>query len=174
MMIVVMRKCIVCGKEKDITEFWKDKRCPDGVLRWCKDCTRTGAQSKITRKEHNAFYHRRRRQNPMIQLSFNTSTAISISLKTNKQGHWEDLVGYSLQQLQRHLEKQFTQGMTWKNYGEWHIDHKIPKSAFNFSKPEHIDFKRCWALSNLEPLWQTDNQLKWAKLTRPFQPSLEL
>jgi hypothetical protein len=34
------------------------------------------------------------------------------------------------------------------------------------------DFKRAWALSNLQPLWAIDNQRKSAKLAAPFQPSL--
>ena len=64
--------------------------------------------------------------------------------------------------------------MIWGNYGDWHIDHKIPISAFNFTKPEHEDFKRCWALSNLQPLWAKDNISKNAKLEKHFQPSLAI
>ncbi len=166
------RKCVVCKKEKDISEFWEDKRCSDGILRWCSDCHRVGAHyKKITRKEHMAFYQRKRRQNPMVHLSSNISTAIWVSLKGNKKGHWESLVGYNLEQLKQYLEKRFKKGMTWGNYGEWHLDHIIPKSAFNFSKPEHIDFKRCWALSNLQPLWKTQNLIKHNILVAQFQPS---
>ena len=72
------------------------------------------------------------------------------------------------------IESQFTEGMTWENHGEWHIDHIVPLSAFNYSKPEHEDFRRCWALSNLQPLWAKDNQAKKDKLDKPFQPRLKL
>jgi 5-methylcytosine-specific restriction endonuclease McrA len=66
--------------------------------------------------------------------------------------------------------------MTWGNYGRhgWHIDHRIPISAFNFKAPTDIDFKKCWALSNLQPLWSHENQKKYNKLLKPFQPSLNL
>ena len=87
---------------------------------------------------------------------------------------WENLTGYTTDQLKEHLEKQFNNGMTWGNYGQWHIDHKIPVAAFNFEKPEDVDFKRCWALSNLQPLWAVDNLKKHANLSKPFQPSLLL
>ena len=89
---------------------------------------------------------------------------------------WESLVGYTVTQLKRHLEKLFLPGMTWDNYGlrGWHVDHKIPITAFNFNTPEDIDFKRCWALSNLQPLWARDNLSKQNKLIKPFQPSLLL
>lgn len=88
---------------------------------------------------------------------------------------WEDLVGYTADRLKCHLEKQFILGMTWENHGPyWHIDHIIPVSAFNFEKPEDIDFKSCWALKNLRPLLAKENLSKWNKLTEHFQPSLTL
>jgi len=90
--------------------------------------------------------------------------------------HWEDLIGYTKEDLMEHLEKQFTDGMNWDNYGKdgWHIDHIIPKSVFNFNSYEDIDFKRCWALDNLQPLWAEDNFRKNNKLEKDFQPSLAL
>lgn len=66
--------------------------------------------------------------------------------------------------------------MTWEKYleGKIHIDHKTPKTVFNFTQPEHEDFKRCWALSNLQPMWANENWSKGTKLTKHFQPSLLL
>jgi hypothetical protein len=64
--------------------------------------------------------------------------------------------------------------MSMANYGEWHIDHIIPKSAFNYESPEHYDFRRAWALTNLQPLWAAESATKRNKLDRPFQPSLTL
>lgn len=85
-----------------------------------------------------------------------------------------DLLGYTSGDLTEHLSKLFLPGMTWENYGEWHIDHVVPLSAHNYETPDDIDFKRAWALSNLQPLWATDNMKKHAKLSAPFQPSLAL
>jgi len=56
----------------------------------------------------------------------------------------------------------------------WEIDHIIPISVLNFSSPEHEDFKKCWNLSNLRPLWRIDNRHKYNKLNESFQPSLAL
>jgi 5-methylcytosine-specific restriction endonuclease McrA len=64
--------------------------------------------------------------------------------------------------------------MSWDNCNEWHIDHIIPKAAFNYEKPEDIDFKKCWALKNLQPLWAKENHEKKDKLLKPFQPSLQI
>lgn len=84
------------------------------------------------------------------------------SLKTNRSGHcWESLVGYTLEDLKQHLESLFTEGMNWSNqgvgYGKWNIDHIIPKSRFKFNSPNDPEFKECWSLSNLQPLWSSDN-----------------
>lgn len=101
--------------------------------------------------------------------------AIYYALKGNKKNRkWENLVGYTLQDLKDHIEKMFSDGMSWENIGEWHIDHIIPKSAFNYTEPEHIDFKRCWSLSNLQPLWAKENMSKRCKLKKQFQPSLQI
>lgn len=86
-----------------------------------------------------------------------------------------ELLGYTVTELKEHLERQFQPGMSWDNHGRgegcWHIDHIIPISAHNFTTPDDIDFKRAWALSNLRPLWESDNLSKSAKLESPFQPS---
>lgn len=110
-------------------------------------------------------------------LNHRISVAIQISIKKNKKGrNWESIVGYTLDDLRKCLETQFTQGMSWNEFlkGNIHIDHKTPQSVFNFTKPEHEDFKRCWALSNLQPMWAKENMSKGAKLEKHFQPSLQL
>jgi hypothetical protein len=126
---------------------------------------------KIYSREKGIRY----RKNPMKKLNMNISYGIWLSLNgTKKHRHWEDLVGYTVADLKSHLENLFISGMGWDNYGIWHVDHKIPKSAFNFSCAEDIDFKKCWALSNLQPMWGIDNVIKGKKLSKPFQPSLAL
>jgi hypothetical protein len=66
--------------------------------------------------------------------------------------------------------------MSWENYGKytWHIDHITPVAAFNYDNPECLDFKKCWALSNLQPLEAKKNHSKKDKIVSPFQPSLLL
>lgn len=135
------------------------------------------ARDKKYRESHKIEYntHRktRRRTDIKYKLNHNISSAISASLNNNKKGaHWEDLVRYTLEKLKKHLERQFVNGMSWENYGKWHIDHAIPKTAFNFAKPEHADFLKCWALKNLQPMWAKDNIVKSNKITKHFQPSL--
>lgn len=135
------------------------------------------AQHKIyhegNKEKRNAFLKEKRKTDLKFKLNGNISEAIRKSLKGNKKGvHWEGLVGYTIEKLKKYLERQFVNGMSWLNYGKWHIDHKIPISVFNFTDPKHSDFKRCWALKNLQPLWAHDNSVKHNKITNHFQPSL--
>jgi hypothetical protein len=98
----------------------------------------------------------------------------TIRTKKPRNRKWWDVLGYNIDVLRLHLEKHFKDGMTWENYGEWHIDHVIPVSVFNFQTIDDIDFKKCWSLSNLRPLWAKDNLKKSASLEKPFQPSLAI
>lgn len=87
--------------------------------------------------------------------------------KRKKSGRMFDLLGYTLEDLRSHLERQFTGGMSWARFmsGEIHVDHIIPVSRFNITSCECDEFKRCWSLSNLRPLWAKENLSKAGKLT---------
>lgn len=60
-------------------------------------------------------------------------------------------LGYSAGILKEHIESLWTEGMSWYNYGEWHIDHVKPICSF----PKTAEPKEINALSNLQPLWAT-------------------
>ena len=70
---------------------------------------------------------------------------------TKKEGHTIDLLGYSALDLKEHIEKQFTKGMIWENYGDWNIDHHFPVTSFS----PNTSVKIVCALSNLKPMWAT-------------------
>ena len=44
-----------------------------------------------------------------------------------------------------------------KRSGEWYIDHKVPIEKFNYSSYEEKEFKLCWSLENLQPMWAEEN-----------------
>jgi len=72
-------------------------------------------------------------------------------------------LNYNIPELIIHLEKDFQLGMTWKNYGKWHIDHIIPDSHFNYKSVYDVGFQKSWSLDNLQPLWAVDNLKKGKK-----------
>src|SRR5450759_1101029 len=88
----------------------------------------------------------------------NFSRRIRESLAEGKRGRdWESVVGYALDDLTEYLEARFKPGMTWGNYGKWHIDHVRPIASFDFASEEDPELKECWALGNLQPLWAIEN-----------------
>lgn len=120
-----------------------------------------------THKDYFADYMREWRQSdPMFRLSCCIRSGINSALAGNKNGrHWEDLVGYTLDDLKHHLESQFSEDMTWENMGRkgWTIDHAKPQAAFTFTSPDDPQFKECWSLDNLQPMWFRENCSKNAK-----------
>lgn len=106
----------------------------------------------------------KRRATPAGSLNHRISSSIYQTLKAanaRKAGRaWEALVGFTIDELIRHLERQFLPGMSWGNLGKWHVDHIIPLASFEFSGPDDPDFKAAWRLTNLRPLWALANMQK--------------
>jgi len=169
-------------KEIRRKEYYKKKRLDiiDCVKKYYKvNREQILAQKVIYGKEHRIDRNhsaRMRYTDPKNKLNQSMAVLIRRSIGTRKgRRRWESLVNYTLTDLRNHLEKYFKSGMTWDNYGNaWHIDHKVPRSVFNFDKPEDIDFSKCWCLSNLQPMWAKENIRKRDKLSAPFQPSLAM
>ena len=66
------------------------------------------------------------------------------------------MLGYSAAKLKHHIEKQFLEGMTWENHGEWEIDHIKPLALANTEKET---YELCH-YTNLQPLWAIENLQK--------------
>ena len=73
---------------------------------------------------------------------------------------WSSFVSYSRDDLIAHLQSLFTDGMSWDRFlnAEIEIDHIRPIASFNYDSPSDSEFSECWALSNLRPLWRTENR----------------
>ena len=82
------------------------------------------------------------------------------SKNVTKRNKTFDIVGCTPQFLKEYLETQFTDGMSWDNRSEWHIDHIIPLSSV---KTEDELYKLCH-YKNLQPLWAEDNLKKSNKI----------
>jgi hypothetical protein len=78
-------------------------------------------------------------------------------LKSEKSKHTIDYLGCSIEELKAHIEPQLKEGMSWDNYGEWHIDHIIP---IKYGSPTLEEVVRRLHYKNTQPLWATDNITK--------------
>ena len=93
---------------------------------------------------------------------------IRVRVKDVLRGHSKsdstiNMLGCTINELWIHLEKQFKQGMTRENHGKWHIDHIIPCSSFDLTKPE--EQAKCFHYTNLQPLWASENLAKGSKIS---------
>lgn len=120
------------------------------------------ANRKRTNELNRLSYHRRKAHvSVRARISRNMKNRLYIALRRKKHGlPWEGILGYSARDLMSHLESLFANGMTWANYGKWEIDHIRPIASFKFTSIRDTDFKECWALKNLQPLWAADNRRK--------------
>ena len=105
------------------------------------------------------YYNKRRQFDILFKISGNLRNRINKFIK-NKSKSTEKITGLSYVKLKEHLENQFFEGMTWDNYGDWHIDHIIPLSS---AKTEEEIYKLCH-YTNLQPLWAEDNLKKSNKI----------
>jgi hypothetical protein len=115
------------------------------------------------RNRVNNHQRERLKRDPVYKISRNLRRAIwgfvNGELKT---GSAVRDLGCSIDELRSHLENMFQEGMTWDNYGEWHIDHIVPLSSFDLEDREQL-LKACH-YTNLQPLWALDNLRKGAKI----------
>jgi len=119
------------------------------------------------RKTKREYERNRKATDPLYKLISNFRTAIYQVLKENrvdKNQSYVDVLQYTPEQLIVHLEKQFTERITWENYGEWHVDHKQPISSFNIQEMGDSEFMKCWSLENLQPMWGEENIRKSNKI----------
>jgi hypothetical protein len=119
------------------------------------------------RKTKRDYERNRKSRDPLYKLISNFRTAIYQVLKENnveKNKSYFDILQYTPEELINHLEKQFTDTMTWDNYGVWHVDHKLPITSFDIREMGDKEFMRCWCLDNLQPMWGEENIRKSNKL----------
>ena len=114
-------------------------------------------REKINKKNRN-WFSQKYRADENFKVSHTIRGILNRTLvATNgkKSGTTFDVLGYTKEDLVSHIERQFSKGMSWENYGEWHIDHIVPVSWH--VKNGEKDPKVINALTNLRPLWAKDN-----------------
>lgn len=159
-----MKRCNDCREELELTFFGKDKSRYDGLDVRCKPCKKAHnkAYNALTlSKEKLRIRQNNYNKNPKNKLASNMRSRLYQVLKgRSKSKHTFEIIGCSVDFLRNHLEEQFKEGMTWDNYGEWHVDHIIPLS----SAPDLDFLYELCHYKNLQPLWAVENLSKGKKL----------
>lgn len=100
-------------------------------------------------------------------LKHRVSALVRATLTQGRDGmRMREILGYGAAELRAHLARQFSRGMTWDRFmaGEIHIDHIVPVSSFDIKGPTCPEFRACWSLANLRPMWAKENLSKGAKV----------
>jgi hypothetical protein len=123
--------------------------------------------SENNRDKRNEYIKNKKLSNPIFHLSHTIRNRLRNFLRTknlDKNNKTFEIIGCSPIFLKEHLQKQFTENMSWDNYGTngWHIDHIIPLSSAN---TEEDLYKLCH-YTNLQPLWAKDNLQKSNKICK--------
>jgi hypothetical protein len=187
--------CKVCQEKLPATSeyFHKQKNGKFGLRTVCKKCVANTTDREARRKYHSQYYQKNRTKVIKHQLEYIKNNRDKINSRHNNKyhsdinykmkhnlkrrmnnaikGHFKDcstlkLLGCNLETVRQHLESKFTEGMSWNNYGKWHIDHIIPCASFDLSDPEQQ--RKCFHYTNLQPLWAKDNMQKRDKVPDIF------
>ena len=121
------------------------------------------ANKKSINDKANQYIKNKKLKDPLFKLSCNIRTLIGNCIK--RQGYKKtsktyDILGCSFEEFKQHLENQFTEGMSWNNAGEWHLDHIYPVSLAK-DEEELIKLNH---YTNFQPLWALDNIRKSNKI----------
>lgn len=151
--------CLTCEKER-LYEWRKEN--PEKFKAICKNY-----RSKEDKKEHRAVYLKTKYNTDMnFRLEKLYRNRVRFFIKGGiKQGKakYESMLGCSWDTLREWLESNFTETMTWDNYGEeWHVDHTLPCAIFDFTIEENV--KTCFNWSNLCPMIGSENISKSDKV----------
>lgn len=112
------------------------------------------------------YYHNRIKTNPRAMLDMRYRVHVRKALRGMNISLFDRYMGYSSRELREHIRRSMPLGMCWDDVlsPRVHIDHIIPRSAFDYESEEDPAFKACWSLKNMQPLWDHENRAKGNKL----------
>ena len=161
----VRKDGVTCGKEPCVSE----NRRKTKLINEAKARKPGGHRHEKYREYQNKHRNKWRKDRYHNDPKFNLTTRIRVGVRKALKGKRKksktfDSLNFTINELFEHLEKQFVDGMGWHNMSEWQIDHIIPIAAFNYETNLCPEFKTCWALGNLRPMWAKDNHKKRDKI----------
>ncbi len=173
-----MKICSKCKKAKELDEFHRGIGYKDGKRTDCKDCRAVWSnqyykanKDRIVEygrqydEQHREKINKRERARRQNNLHYKMNKCLRVRIwaalqRNSKGGSTIELVGCTIEELRRHIESQFQEGMSWDNWTPdgWHLDHVRPCASFDLTDPEQQ--KLCFHYTNLQPLWAEDNYQK--------------
>jgi hypothetical protein len=151
-------------KNKAYYEANKDK-----INKVNKDYFNRNRKRLINIREDNI--KKRKKNDSLFKVTYNTRRLIRGCFRNKgytKKSKTYQILGCTYKEFKEHLERQFTKGMTWENYGEWHLDHIYPVSLAE-NEEELVKLNH---YTNFQPLWAEENLKKSNKIENGKQIKL--
>ena len=144
-------------KSKSTIGYWVNEESFERHKEWRKSYKRT--TSPTSKRRHRDYQRTRYQTDIEFKLAKNLRSRVRSAIQNQqKAGSAVSDLGCTVAELKSHLELRFVDGMSWDNYGEWHIDHIEPLSKFDLT--DRKQFLSACHYTNLQPLWAQDN---WKK-----------
>lgn len=128
------------------------------------DPVKNARKNKLRREGNRRELFKARYQNDQnFRLMLGLKNRIQQAIKANfgrKAYKTSELLGCTVTEFKAWIASQFSEGMSWDNYGyeTWHIDHIRPCASFDLTDPEQQ--KQCFHYTNQQPLWAKENMSK--------------
>jgi len=132
-------------------EYYKDNK--EKIIEYSKE------YYKDNKEKINEYNRNRKKTDALFKLKCNLRGRTTMAFRNkgySKNTKTQQMLGVEWEVAKQHIERQFTKGMNWNNYGEWHIDHIIPLASAK--TPERL--KQLCHYTNLQPLWAEENLSK--------------
>jgi hypothetical protein len=135
------------------------KNNPNYISNYLKKYRKT----KVYKLYKNSYRKKRRLNDINFAFLENTRKRIWSVLKGyTKTDKTKNILGCSLSEFKNYISSKFVDGMSFDNYGKWHLDHIKPCASFDLTCP--VQQLACFHYSNLQPLWAKDNLKKGDKI----------
>jgi hypothetical protein len=142
------------SENKDIISERKRKKYNENPD---KERKRISLYRKKNKDRINEKIRLRKQDDTLYKAKMAIRSVISCSIRN--QGYKKNSLTYeilccSYEDFKSYIEEQFTEGMSWENYGEWHLDHKTPISWADseekvYELNHYLNFQPLWAFDNL-------------------------
>jgi hypothetical protein len=158
------KKCASCQIWKPATpeHFVKSKNRPFGIHYYCKECHHKRGvkfrENPLNRKKEYEQKKKRIKTDELFKLQCRIRVQIKnyikrINVNKPKSCSTTNILGCSFHEFKEYIQKQFSEGMSWDNYGKWHLEHIIPVSL---GKTETEVIELCH-YTNYRPYWGKEN-----------------
>lgn len=172
----INKKCTVCNLEKSLKDYKINFKSNDNFSNICLDCSPKNNWTIEKQRDYDKKYrlnnpekmrekYKKQALNINRRVRDSLNHRISEALQSNKNIKSNKTIKYiccDINFFKSWIEYQFTENMSFDNYGQWHLDHVKPCAAFDLSNNEQI--LECFNWKNYQPLWAKDNLIKNNKI----------